>query len=696
MLITVDRDRFGVPHIEAKSAADLYHALGSIHISDRYVQMMISRAVARGRLSEILAGTGPMIRTDIRMRRIDFAADAAVEISRVSPEALEGLEAYCDGVNAGIRNRRRPFKFILSGYRPEPWTPDDVILVTRSTSYIGLAQSQELLEKFILGILRRGMNPEKVRALFPALTDAIDVPLLEEIRYDPLIPPEVYPSVPAFTGSNNWVVHGSRTASGKPLLAADPHMEINRLPPLWYEASGRIDGASIMGATIPGIPLFIFGRTDRLAWAQTTGFMDMIDFFIEECTPEKYLYGGEWHPLKTREITLRPKGCKPISFTCCGIRDRVLELMPEEPGKYLSFAYTGRRGVGAEIFNVMHRVQEISGVREAQGEFRRIPIPSANYLFADSSGNIGYQAIGKVPLRARGFSGLLPIPGWDPKTAWRGYIPSEKLPRCINPPEGYFATANNDLNRYGKSNPVSVAMADYRVDRIVELLKDSRSIDFEYVKGMQYDSISRQARRFMPEITAHVPNTERGRALEEWDFSYFPYGAAAEAFEAVYYELLKGFFEENGIGGEAFEYLSGGSPILTLYFGSFDDVLLDERHPWFAGAVQRALENPRAPTLHPSSFRMVKFQSRGVLPGILGLPGPKIPAFGGRATIPQLQYSRIMGHDVIAGPSYRMIVDFGEPGMRTNLPGGPSGDRFSKWYTSDLARWKIGEYKRIL
>jgi penicillin amidase len=688
-----------------KATEELYNRLGAAHIQDRYAQMMISRATARGRLSEVLVGLDSLIRTDIRMRRLDFAGDLTAEVSKLTPRALDCVKAYCDGVNTGIGELRRPLKFVLSGYRPEPWTPEDVILLTRATSYLGLAQSQEFLEKTILEFLRRGISPEKVRALLPALTDAVDVPLLREIRYSPLIPPELWPHSPAFRGSNNWVVHGSRTGSGAPILAGDPHMEINRLPPLWYEAAGRIDGAPLTGATIPGIPIFIFGRSERLAWAQTTGFMDMIDLFIEECTPEKYLYGGDWHPLKTREITLNPRGRRKISFTCCDIRDRMLEVRPEVPGKYVSLAYTGRRGVGAEIFNVTCRIHEIGGVREAQEEFRRIAIPSANYLLADSSGNIGYQAIGKVPHRARGFSGLLPIPGWDPKAAWKGFVPPEKLPRCINPPEGFFATANNDLNRYGDSSPVTVAMADYRADRITELLKQNSSVDIAYVEGMQYDSLSRQARRFMPDLSPYIPDTPRGKALEKWDFSYSPYGKGARAFEAVYYELMRSLFEENGIGSKTFDYLAWDTPVFNSYFGSFDDLLLDETSPWFDGidrkkfleaAIYRALENPNSPTLQPASFRMGKFRSRGLLPGILGLPGPRIPAFGGRATVPQFQYGGLLGHSVIVGPSYRMIVDMGEPGMRTNLPGGPSGNRFSRWYTSDLARWKNGTYKRVI
>ncbi|HEX9971514.1 MAG TPA: penicillin acylase family protein, partial [bacterium] len=455
--IIIQRDNHGVPIISASNREDLCFGIGYAHAWDRMVQMMLVRAIAQGRASEKFAGSDELIAVDKFMRWIHFEKDIDLEIAKLDPDVKKELEAYCQGVNTALARKRAPLEFLMVGYKPEKWEVKDCLITIRIIGYIGLAQAQGDMEKFLIQMIQNGVDENRIKALFPYLTEKIDYDLIKQIKLiNEIVPAHLWQGVlPNLRASNNWVVSGKRTKSGQPILASDPHMEVNRLPALWSEMIWKLNDQTTMGITMPGVPAIVMGRTNNIAWGGTYGFMDMIDYFIEDCKDEKFLYDGKWLPFEKRVETITPKKQEPITLTFYENHHGVLEGDPNKPGKYLSMAFSGRSGAGAEILNVMMRLDEIRTVREAQTQFRQLSMPTFNWVFADRDGNIGYQMNGRMPKRRKGLSGLLPIPGWESKNDWQGFVDPKDLPTEYNPDAGFFATANQDMNKFGKAKPIN-------------------------------------------------------------------------------------------------------------------------------------------------------------------------------------------------------------------------------------------------
>lgn len=704
--ITIQRNNDGVPTITAKNQRDLCYGIGYAHATDRLVQMMLVRAIVQGRSSEKFAGDDELIEIDKFMRWIFLEKDIEQEIDKLEPEIKQELDAYCAGINSVIAEKKRSFEFLLTGYKPEPWGIKDSIATAKVMGFVGLAQTQVDMQKFLIQMIQQGASEEKIKALFPYLTEKIDSDLIKSIQLDmKIIPDQIWNGVlPNFKASNNWAVSGEKTKSGHPMLATDPHLEVNRLPAVWYEMVGNVNGEKIMGITMPGLPMTIMGRTKNLAWGGTYGFMDMIDYFIEDCEDEKFLYDEEWKSFEKREEIIKPKKKDPIHLTFYENHHGVLEGNPAQSGKYLAMAYTGRSGAGADVFNTTMRIHTIRTVKEAQQLLRGLAAPTFNWALADREGNIGFQMSGKMPKRADGFSGLLPIPGWDSANDWQGFENSEQHPSCLNPESGFFATANNDLNKFGENSPINICMAPYRVQRIMEILAENQPVDAETFQAMHYDLYSKQAERLMPLFFHLLPDTENGKILKEWDFVYDENSKGAMLFESVYRNLIEIVFGKNGIGEEAMAHLLDETILFSIYFGNFDDVIMDENSPWFAEtsrlemlkkAIEKGLDVSILPYGETRKYDMNNIFLGGKFPGFFGFDLKNKTLPGSRATIPQGQICRFGGRISTFSPSFRMIAEMQKDEILTNLPGGPSGKRFSKWYKSDLKNWENGRYKLV-
>ncbi len=700
------RNAHGVPVITADSHEDLFFAIGYAHACDRLVQMMLVRELARGRASEKFSGSKELIEIDKFMRRVDFCHKVEEEVQKIDEKAKAELEAYCAGVNYYMKKHWRPLEFWITFYKPDPWTPEDSLITVRIMGYLGLAQMQGDVEKFIIQLIQADLPEDKLRALFPSITDEIDYELIRRIKLqDTSIPKNMFETVlPVPRASNNWVVHASKSASGNALAASDPHLEVNRLPAIWYEMVWHLGEERIMGITMPGLPIMVMGRTNRLCWSGTYGFMDMIDFFIEEVKDEKYLYDGQWYFFEKREEIIKPKGKKEIRLTFYENHHGVLEGDASRAGKYLSMAFSGREDAGADIFNNLMHPEKLGTVQDAQRVFRNLKMPTFNWLFADSSGNIGYQMNGKMPKRAEGFSGLIPIPGWKSANDWQGFVEPDQLPTRLNPDTGYLGTANNDMNAFGQVKPINLAMAPYRVNRISQMLEEGGQCDTELFRKMHFDLYSLQAERLMEIVRPLLPETENGNLLKEWDMRYTPAAVEPTLFESIYRQMVLETFATENIGEAVVEYMLNETSLFTAYYGYFDDVLTDEQSPWFTGrsseeVLRRAIE--RGLNIQPQVYRdtrrfdMLNIFFMGSLPGFLGFDRKGIILQGSRATIPQGQMFRTGGLNSSFAPSWRMVMDFAAEGIETNLPGGPSGSRFSKWYTTDLRNWIEGNYKKL-
>jgi penicillin amidase len=701
------RDQHGVPHIQAANWVDLYRGLGECHARDRGLQMLLMRILGQGRACEQLADDDDLLALDRFFRRLHFGADTAAEVERLSPEGHRLVDAYCAGVNAAF-SRRIPWELRLLGYRHEPWAVADSLLVARLIGYVALAQSQADLERLLVEMVQAGVPLGHLEALFPGVLDGLDAGLVCGVRLgEPLVPAAVRWSagLPRAIASNNWAIAGRRTASGGAILANDPHLEANRLPAVWAEAVFEVGDRYCLCATMPGLPGALLGRTNDLAWGATYTFMDAVDSWIEDCRDgcHRRVVDGEerWLPLRRRREVIRRRRHPDVELVFHENDHGVLDGDPQARGLLLATRWSAGR-CGADTVEAILQMPQAPDVAAGMALLGRVET-AWNWVLADRHGNIGYQMSGRMPRRRPGWSGLVPVAGWDPANDWQGFVAPEDLPRAFNPDSGFLATANDDLNHLGRARPITAPMAAYRAERIAALLAARADWTVAAVQAMQMDLFSPQAERFLAVLRPLLPPSENSALLRDWDGRYDADSRGAALFEAFYRALVTEVFGAV-CGGAVMQHLQEETGILADFYGHFDRVLLDADSVWYGAEGQAAVWRrvaaaaltapaPRWGERQRVVMRHLLFGGR--LPAWLGFDHGPIELLGGRATIHQGQVYRSGGRVTTFSPSYRLVTDFAEAAAHTCLAGGPSDRRFSRWYTSGIADWLAGRHKTL-
>ncbi len=647
--IHITRLAHGFPHIHAHTELDQYYGLGYMHGTDRAMHMGLLKLIGRGQASEKLMSSADLISIDRYMRWIGLFRQAESEAALLPPETRTILEAYCQGVNTAVQQNKTPFEFRLVGYKPDDWTVADVLLVANMMGFVGLTQSQGEMEKFIIQLLREGIDAARVKELFPAITEEITddyVNLLRQVKLDaPMVPPEVkwHHLLPSFHASNNWAVAPERSASGQAILCGDPHLAL-QLPSIWYTAVLTTPDGYLMGATPPGVPVMALGRTRHLAWSVTYGTMDAVDYFVEEVRDGRYRRGDEWLPLQVREETICPKKKEPVTLRIYETEHGLLEGDPEKTGDgyYLAFAWASRQhgGTGAASMSSFFRVFQAQRVPEALEAFAGLTFAAFNWVAADAEGNIGYQLGGLYPNKLAGSSGLLPYLGWDPAHDWQGYADPHEHPRILNPAEGLVVTANQDLNALGQVQPMTLPMSSYRADRIRQLLQQKEKLTADDMQRIHYDRYSLQAEAFMPLLRPLLPDTENGSLLRDWNLRYDADSLGATLFERVYKAYVNMVFGEEGLGTEVLTHVMQKTGLFAMLHGNFDRVLLQETSAWFGAqeretvlrkAIAKGLAETAVPHAETRRVTIHNFFFGGQLPGWLGFD-IELAHIGSRAT----------------------------------------------------------------
>ncbi|MCP3803820.1 penicillin acylase family protein [Allokutzneria sp. A3M-2-11 16] len=701
-LVSLHRGERGVITVKADGELGIYRGLGIAHATDRALQMLMTRILARGRCAELL--DPKLVDVDLFFRKMNWHSDLKRETAGLSADARDRLDAYVVGVNL-VLSRSVPWELRVLGYRPEPWTIEDIVLVSRMIGYVTLAQSQGELERWIVECVHAGVGAEHLEALFPGQLAGLDPELLKKTRLTDRLVPDAVRTLASHTrlmSSNNWVVAGRRTRSGQPLLANDPHLEINRLPAVWYEVVVETPERYAVSATIPGLCGLLLARTNDLAWGATYSFADATDSWVERVKDGSVLREKQWAPLRQRVEVVRRKGKEPLTVTFWDTDNHgVLDGAPEDGEYQLATRWAGAHG-GARSIEAMFALWNAKTVAEGMRHLGDLEV-SFNFVLADSSGGIGYQMSGRIPVRRPGLSGLIPLPGWDSRNDWQGFHASADLPRVENPESGFIVTANDDLNHLGVVSPINAPMASYRADRISELLGTADQLDAEDMKRIQHDVYSKQAQRFVEIARPFLPDTADGRAIGDWNFEYDARSEGAEAFERFYAKLVELVFGPV-LGAETVDFLLAQTGILTDFYANFDRVLLSERSPWFGGktreevfaaAASAALTGRPVPWGQRRGVVLSHMLFGGKLPRLAGFDRGPVTLVGGRATPHQGQIYRSAGRLTTFAPSYRMVTDFAVPGWESCLAGGPSDRRFSRWYYSEMNDWIHGRYKRI-
>ena len=518
---TVVRDDSGIPRITARTAHDAYFTLGWLHAQDRMWQMELQRRIATGRLAEVVGEAG--LANDRFMRTLELDHLASQSLDRLDKPTRDALAAYTLGVNAWIdANRfRLPLEFTLLGFRPEPWRAVDSLVWSR---LMGLQLAANWHDDILRGRLAARMDAKRLGELFPI--PPADAPVtLSAATADGLrsvVPEAALPRL----ASNLWVVSGRHTASGKPLLANDPHLPLSA-PVQWYLASIEAPGLSISGATIPGIPFHLIGHNQRIAWGMTTTHADTVDLFVEKLTDDgdATLSPSGPRPIATHTEIIKVKGGADVRLTVRWsyhgplISDLIAQdLAGESQVVALRSTAFEADDLSAQAFYHLGRAGDWRSFLAALKDFAG---PVQNFGFADVDGDIGFISAGHIPIRKSG-DGSLPVRGWTGEGEWIGWIPFAKLPQALNPKSGIIVNANNRVVPGSYPYAISASWPDgSRAQRIGELLTGREAMTPAEMAAIQLDALSLPALELKELLAGITPRSataaEAARLVAAWD-----------------------------------------------------------------------------------------------------------------------------------------------------------------------------------
>jgi len=528
--VTIARDADGVPLITASDDADAAFGLGFAHAQDRLFQMETMRRYGAGRLAEIFGTRSVGI--DTQMRGLGLYRLAEASFSHLSAPMRRTLEAYAAGVNAFLATHRGalPPEFQLLRLTPEPWRPADSLIWGKM---MDLELTGNYRGELLRARLARSLSPEQLAFLYPNYPKEAPTTLAElaalyrRLPLDPLyagLAPKIGPTY----ASNNWVVDGAHSVSGKPLLANDPHLGFSA-PGVWYLARLKTPEREIAGGTAPGVPLVLIGHNDRIAWGFTTTASDVADLFIEKLDPNdpgRYLTPQGSAPFDVRKEMIAVRDAAPIALTIRSTRHGPVlsDMLPAgtvESGYVLALAATFLTDDDPSA-EALWSASHASNWNEFREAFKRFVAPQQNIVFADTSGEIGFIAPGRIPVRRSG-NGWLPMPGWTGEYDWTGFIPFAELPQGSNPASGRFVSANNkivpDTYPYFLSRDWDLPN---RAERINELLAAEPAQSPAASAAIQADTLSIAARRLVPLMSRIGPRDDISRQaierLRGWDF----------------------------------------------------------------------------------------------------------------------------------------------------------------------------------
>jgi penicillin amidase len=711
------RDENGVPHVRAGTWLDALFGLGYMHATDRPTQLLFSRSVASGRAAAEISDTPELFETDCFFRRIGLILDLETEVRLLEDRTFSQLTAYCEGVNDGLKGSGRSLPMWATGFQPQPWDQQSVLLIGKLLSFGGLAISQMQNERLLIELIHAGVNDEALRELFAPRLDNVDFAMIRQIKMANQLSDEALETItdlPRLAGSNAWAVSPGRSASGHALLASDPHLEINRLPAIWYEAVLEWDNQYVMGASLPGCPLFAVARTERLAWGVTYMKGDTVDYFVEDCraggaTGWQYRRGDDWHDFQLREEKLLRKSTEEVVLKVHESPQGIIDGDLDEKGEglHLAIAWSGMHEGNGTAISAWLDVIASDSARSAMQVARDCAQPTLCWVFADQDGHIGMQSCGRFPKRGGGQVGLAPIPAWDEANHWQGWIANELLPSSYDPPEGFVATANEEKNPPGLPMLVTQPLNDYRKRRICERLAELPAATVEDMQELQYDLVSLQARDLLPVFLPHLPDGQVKAAMLNWDYSYAPNSNEASLFLKLYRNVMVEVLgHEQGVGWRRMLYICTRAGYSMMVLAAADRMLRRDESIWWRGrdkgelirrAAERTENEPDQPWSSVNNFHFTdRFFGKHQVGRMLGYNSRLYPMAGNHATPFQGHVLQTATRESTFAPSYHFVTDLGSDEAWTNLPGGPSESRFSKYYKNDVARWFSGEYKRLL
>ncbi|MDX1618117.1 MAG: penicillin acylase family protein [Balneolaceae bacterium] len=720
--VRVYYDEYDIPHIFAETDPDLYFAQGYVTARDRLWQMELQTHAAAGRLSEIL---GPqMLELDRFRRRIGmvYSAERALERVMEDPESAEAVEAYTAGVNAWIDRldpAQYPLEYKILDYAPEPWTPLKVSLLLKNMTYTLASNNNDVR----MSNTRAFLGTEFIEAILDLEPEQIDpiIPPGTEWNFDPLEPrkptsnftPSIVNDIPTFgtdpnNGSNNWAVSGSKTASGFPILANDPHLNMT-LPSIWYAVQLHSPTQNVMGVSLPGAPTVIIGFNEHIAWGSTNVSADVWDWYeieFRDSTLSEYRYDGKWRNSEQRieQISVKGKAAVsdtvvythhgPVINTSSSSDEAVSERIPKNHAvRWMAYEESNE----LKYFLEINRAGNYDDYRRALTYYHN---PAQNWIFADST-DIAITVTGKYPLKWEE-QGRYISDGSNPLYEWQGWIPFEQIPSVKNPERGFVSSANQDPVDSSYPYYLDDDFAPYeRGKRINDRLAAMDRITAADMQQLQLDDASYHAQSVLPAFLEHLERDtldESGRnaldELNDWDYhndgsriapSLFKYWW--EAFEEAIWSDEYGTIEAPLARPDRDQvaHLVLNEPELRWY----DDIeteqtetLADLINHSFYRAL-RNLEEAFGPYGDGWRWGYVNDTDIRHIARIPGLGRNDLFTDGGAESVNAIRG----GH----GPSWRMVVELGpEVKARGIYPGGQSGNPGSPLYDNMIDDWNAG------
>ncbi|MGE4064845.1 MAG: penicillin acylase family protein [Rhodospirillaceae bacterium] len=723
--VTVVRDAHGIPTITAASEGDAYFALGYVHAQDRMFQMELMRRQGQGRLSELIGAAG--LSPDRMMRTLGVYRRAEEDLRNFDSATRAAFDSYTAGVNAWLEEGHPlPLEYKLLWFKPEPWKPADSLVWQK---LMGLSLSGNWDDELVNAAIIAKLGPEKAAALSPGVrpedpvTMASLAPVLRELPSKALHAAMTAVVQPT-EASNVWAVAGTRTQTGSPIIANDPHLGF-QAPSIWYFAGIRTPGFELFGATVPGVPLHMIAQNGNLAWGITTTHSDTSDLFIEKLGADGRTYETPEGPraFAERLETINVRFGEPVTLTVRETRHGPVvsdvlrrppgmnDLIPEPYVVALSAALLAPEDRTAEGVYYMNHAKDRTEFLEA---IRRFHAPHQNMMFADRTGAVGYYAPGRVPMRKAG-NGLVPVPGWDGSHDWTGWVPFEELPRVIGPAAEVIINANNKMVGDSYAHLLAAQWPDsYRAMRIADVLATETTVSMDTTATLQLDIVSVMAREMLPLMVARAtPRSPQEREffdrMKAWDGTTDARRLEPLMF-AVWIERLKTHLLADDLS-DMMRFFGGVRPelmrtILTTDTQWCDDIATPETETcetqvsaaWSETVDWLLSQGPDPTALQWGAFHRATFDHLlfGNFPVVTALGRLRVPTGGDGFTVNRGSFSasssaRPFRH--FHGASLRAIYDLNDLSQsRFALAGGQSGHLLSKDYGSLLGPWSEGQY----
>ena len=778
--INIYRDKMGIPHIYATTSHDLFFAEGYVHAQERFWQMDFYRHIGEGRTAEMFGKSS--VDTDKFLTTLGWRKKSAEEYQKFTDQSKAILTAYADGVNAYLKDHNGDavsleysvLKLLSPDYKIEPWTPLNTLAWAKALAWDLRANIDDDIQR---AILLKTLTPEQVKEMYPPYPSdhpvivnhigqgtsataasqpvAFDIPneTLASLQHNVSLLNAVLGPLSDEVGSNSWAISGKLSATGKPLLANDPHLGI-AMPSIWYQVDMHCMPKSdecpyeFAGFSLAGAPGIVLGHNDRIAWGFTFSYEDVMDLFIEKVNPDnpnQYEVNGKWVDFETSKETINVVGSDPVKLTVRSTRhgpviSDVFGPLADQPhpGDKEFVPFRERAGIQLPEHYVIalswaalqtgDPVEAVWGFSRAQNwdEFRTAAsifhTPGHNLTYADVDGNIGYQTSGDVPIRKKG-DGTLPVPGWTGEYDWTGYIPFDELPYTLNPAEGYIVSANEKIP---PSNYPHFISADwdygFRANRILNMIQNAPGkIDIPYIQKMQGDDYDASAATYVPLLLQVNPKFAKPNEatafdfLKNWDYQAKADSSAAAVYEVFWRHLLQNTLDDdlpkqywpNG-GDRWFEVMRNLKADSSFWddkstpnvVETRDDIL---KKSFSDGVTELEKGFGKDPSkwkwgdLHTANFHNASLGESGVgfIEDLFNRNG--FPVSGGSSIVNATAWDATEGYQVTNLPSMRAIYDLSNfSNSLTIHTTGQSGHAYHPHYIDMAQMWANIQYYSML